>query len=126
MSVAIRLTAEGHAPLEGLCKLRTHVNELVLRRLESLLPVLHRLSYHRLDAGWLLGVEHVAHPFLVQVVPVPLVWKVLQQCRLFASILDEVFNGKALDLWNSSHLDCLSFYILQHEWRYDLPPCHLG
>ena len=72
------LTAEDLAALQGSSKLRPHVHEQVLCLLQSLPPVLHGLGDHALHGLRVMGVEHIAHPLLVEMVPVLLIWEVAQ------------------------------------------------
>ena len=51
-----------------------------------------------------MSVEHIADPLLIQVVPVFLIWKVLQQDGLLLCMLQEVLNRETLNLWYGSHL----------------------
>lgn len=92
------------AALESFGEFRSHVDDQILGLLDFLLPVLHRLG----DLGsYGLGVhrvEDVAHPLLVEVVPVLLVRKVLKQGWLQTGMLEEVLDGQTLDLWNCRYL----------------------
>ena len=65
---------------------------------------MHGLRDHSLDSNCVMSVEHIADPLLIQVVPVFLVWKVLQQDGLLLCVLQKVLNRETLNLWYGSHL----------------------
>ncbi len=67
------LTREVHAALEGSRELRPNAHVQVVLVLQALLPGLDRCLDHPLEVSLVKGVEDVAQPFAVHVVPVPLV-----------------------------------------------------
>ena len=107
------LTAEGLAPLEGSCELGPHVDEQVLRLLELALAVVHGLRDHCAHGLGVHGVEHIAHPLLVEVLPVSLIGQVPQQRRLLARMLQEVLDSETLDLRHCCHLHRRSLDVLR-------------
>lgn len=98
------LTAEGLAPLERGCELRSHVDKQVLLLLELASAVLHGFRHHPANGLGVHGVQDVTHPLLVEVLPVSLIWQIPQQRRLLARVLQEVLDSETLDLWHGGHL----------------------
>ena len=92
------------AALESFGEFRTHVDDQILGLLDFLLPLLHRSGDLGCYGLCVYRVEDIAHPLLVEVVPVLLVRKVLKQGRLQTGMLQEVLDGQTLDLWNCRYL----------------------
>ena len=109
------LTTEALTLLECSSELGPHVDEQVLLLLELASAVLHGLRHHRAHGLGVHGVEHIAHPLLVEVLPVSLVGQVSQQRRLLARMLQEVLDCETLDLWYCRHLDRGALDVLQCE-----------
>ena len=117
------LTAEGLASLEGGRELRPHVHEHVLALLQLAPPLRHGLGDHCSDSVGVVGVEHVADPLLVEVVPVLLVGEEAQQRRLPAGVLEEVLDGEAVNLGHGRHLHRRPLDVLEGETAAHLPLC---
>jgi len=98
------LTAEALTSLERGSELGPHVDEQVLLLLELASAVVHGLRHHGAHGLGVHGVEHVAHPLLVEVLPVSLIGQVPQQRGLLARMLQEVLDRETLNLWYCGHL----------------------
>ena len=81
-------------------ELRPHADEQVLALLKLLLPLHHSLGDHVLDGCLILAVQYVAHPLLVEVVPVLLIRQMLEQSWLLPGVCQEVFDRQAINLWH--------------------------
>ena len=99
------LTREALTPAKCLSKLRLHLDELVLRDLHFLLPCSDRgLDLFR-NASLVNSEQDVAHPFLIKVTPPILIGQVLEKLWLGASVLKEIFDRQAIDVWHCSDFD---------------------
>jgi len=73
------ITAKADASLEGLCKLRSHVDQEVLVLFKFLFSCNHGLVDHVLYCYGVLGIEDITHPLLVQMVPVLFIGEVFEK-----------------------------------------------
>ena len=99
------LTREALTSAKCLCELWLHLNELVLRDLYFLLPRSDRgLDLFR-NSSLVNSEQDIAHPFLIKVTPPIFIGQVLEKLGLAASILKEIFDRQAINLWHCSDFD---------------------
>ena len=72
------ITAKANTSPQGLCKLRSHVDQEVLIMFKFLFSCNHGLVDHVLYCYGVLGIEDITHPLLVQMMPVLFIGEVFQ------------------------------------------------
>jgi len=101
-----QLTAEADRSLECSCKLRSHLYDHVLAFLQLLLTLLQRFVDEVCHPCSVDGVDDIADPLLVKVVPSTLVRKVLEYVWLISCISEEVLNSQPFNLRNDCNFHC--------------------
>jgi hypothetical protein len=83
------------------------------------LPLAHGIRYQPLNAFLIQSVKHVTDPLLVQVQPVSFIWKVLEKCWLFPSMVENVFCCAPLDVWHCCYLHVGSLDVLENHESFE-------
>ena len=114
------LTADGGGAEEGLHDGRVHVDAKIFLLNQACVPsldsLLDPLSKEVINGG----VDDVAQPLLWQLVPLLLLWKVLEAFRVSGDELFHLFDAERLILWDCKVFDIISLDHLPDSSDYVL------